>query len=77
MLFDKVLLQTFSTDIWRATTTTSADYSAEVMFFFLAFGIPNNRLYTDILHFVIIITSAEERDTEPTLYVVVPGWWLR
>ena len=39
MLFDKVLSQTFSTDIWRATTTTSADYSAEVIFYFLAFGI--------------------------------------
>ena len=33
MLFDKVLLQTLSTDIWRATTTTYADYSAEVISF--------------------------------------------
>ena len=47
MLFDKVLLQTLSTDIWQATTTTSADYSAEVIFLFLAFGIFNNRLDTD------------------------------
>ena len=30
MLFDKVLLQTLSTDIWQATTTTYADNSAEV-----------------------------------------------
>ena len=49
MLFDKVSLQTFSTDIWWATTTTSADYSAEVIFLFLAFGIPDNRLDTDTL----------------------------
>ena len=47
MLFDRVLSQTFSTDIWRATTTTTADYSAEVMFLFLVFGIPNNRLNTN------------------------------
>ena len=47
MLFDKVLLQTLSTDIWQATPTTYADYSAEVIFFFLAFGIFNNRLDTD------------------------------
>ena len=39
MLFDKVLLQTLSTDIWWATTATYADYSAEVSFLFLAFGI--------------------------------------
>ena len=45
MLFDKVLLQTLSTDIWRATTTTCADYSAEVIFSFLVFEIFNNRLY--------------------------------
>ena len=49
MLFDKVLSQTFSTDTWRATTTTSADYSAEVIFLFLAFVIPDNRLDTDTL----------------------------
>ena len=49
MLFDKVLSQTFSTGI-----TASADYSAEVIFFFLAFGIPNNRLYADILQFVML-----------------------
>ena len=47
MLSDKVLLQTLSTDIWRATTTTYADYSAEAISFFLAFGIFNNRLNTD------------------------------
>ena len=47
MLFDKVLLQTLSTDICRATATTYADYSAEVIFLFLAFGILNNRLDTD------------------------------
>ena len=45
-LSDKVLLQTVSTDIWRATTTIYADYSAEVVFLFLAFGIFNNRLNT-------------------------------
>ena len=44
MLLDKVLLQTLSTDIWRATTTTYADYSAEVIFLFLAFGVFKNRL---------------------------------
>ena len=49
MLFDKVLSQTFITDIWQATTTTSADYSAEVIFLFSAFGMPNNRLDTDKL----------------------------
>ena len=49
MLLDKVLSQTFSTDIWRATTTTSEDYSAEVIFLFLAFGIPDSRLDTDTL----------------------------
>ena len=49
MLFDKVLWQTFSTDIWRASKTTSADYLAEVIFLFLAFRIPNNRLDTDTL----------------------------
>ena len=32
MLFDEVLLETLSTDIWQATTTTYADYSAEVIF---------------------------------------------
>ena len=48
MLFDKVLLQKFNTDIWRATTT-SADYSAGVIFLFSAFGIPNNRIDTDNL----------------------------
>ena len=47
MLSDKVLLQTLSTDIWRATTTTYADYFAQVIFLFLAFGIFNNRLNTD------------------------------
>ena len=47
MLFDKVLLQTLSTDVWRATTKTYADYSAEVIFLFLAIGIFNNRLDTD------------------------------
>ena len=47
MLFDKVLSQTFSTDIWRATTTTSADYSAEAISLSLAFGIPDNRLEID------------------------------
>ena len=61
MLFDKVLWQTFSTDIWQAATTTSADYSADVIFLFLAFGIPNNRLDTDTRQFMIKITSAEER----------------
>ena len=35
MLFDKVLSQTLSTDIWRAKKT-SADYSAEVIFLVLA-----------------------------------------
>ena len=62
MLFDKVLLQTLSTDVWRATTTTYADYSAEVIFLFLAFGIFNNRLDTDTWQFMIIITSSEETD---------------
>ena len=47
MVFDKVLLQTLGTDIWQATTTTNADYSADVIFFFLAFGIFNNRLDTN------------------------------
>ena len=47
MLFDNVLLQTLSTDISRATTTTYADYSAEVIFLFLAFGTFNNRLDTN------------------------------
>ena len=47
MLFDKVLSQTFSTDIWRATTTTFADYSAEAISLSLAFGIPDNRLEID------------------------------
>ena len=47
MLFDKVLLQTLSTDIWRANTTTYADYLAEVIFLYLAFGVFNNRLDTD------------------------------
>ena len=61
MLFDNVLLQALSTDIWRATTTTYADYSAEVIFLYLAFGIFNNRLDTDTGHFMITITSAEER----------------
>ena len=46
MLFDEVLSLTLSTDIWQATTTTYADYSAEVIFLFLAFGIFNNRLDT-------------------------------
>ena len=32
MLFDKVLLQILSNDVWRATATTYADYSAEVIF---------------------------------------------
>ena len=49
MLFDKMLSQAFITDIWQATTTTSADYSAEVIFLFSAFGMPNNRLDTDNL----------------------------
>ena len=31
MLFDEVLSETLSTDIWQATTTTYADYSAEVI----------------------------------------------
>ena len=62
MSFGKVLSQTLSTDIWWVTTTTYADYSAEVIFLFLAFGISNNRLYTDTWHFMIIITSAEESD---------------
>ena len=44
MLFDGVSLQTLSTDIWRATTTTYADYLAEVTFLYLAFEIFNNRL---------------------------------
>ena len=77
MLFDKVLWQTFSTDIWREKTTTSADYSAEVIFIFLAFGIkPNNRLYTNTLHFMIKITSVEERGLEANelpLFVDVSG----
>ena len=47
MLFDEVSLQTLSTDILRATTTTYADYSAEVIFLFLAFEIFNNRLDTN------------------------------
>ena len=49
MLFAKVLSQTFITDIWRATATTSADYSTGVIFFLSAFGMPNNRLDTDNL----------------------------
>ena len=64
MLFDKVLLQTLITDIWWATTTTYANYSAEVIFLFLAFGIFNNRLDTDTWHFMIIITSAEESEVD-------------
>ena len=68
MLFDKVLLQTLSTDIWLATTTTYADYSAKVIFLFLAFGIFNNRLDTNTGHFMIIITSAEE-----SAFVTLPG----
>ena len=64
MLFDKVLSQTLSTDIWRATTTTSSDYSAEVNFLFLAFGILNNGLDTGTWHFMIMITSAKESATE-------------
>ena len=60
MLFDNVLLQTLSTDIWWATTTTCSDYSEEVIFLFLAFGTFNNRLDTNTWHFMIIITSAEE-----------------
>ena len=47
MLFDRVLLQTFCTDTWQATTTTSADYSAEVIF--SAFRIRSDRLETDNL----------------------------
>ena len=62
MLFDKVLSQTLSTDIWRATTATSADYSAEVIFLFLAFGILNKvlsqTLSTDIWH-AATTTSAD------------------
>ena len=49
MLFEEVLSQAFSSDIWRVTTTTAADYSKEVIFLFLAFGIPDNRLDTDTL----------------------------
>ena len=49
MLFDKVLSQTFSTDIWQATTAISADYSAEVIFLFSAFGMPGNMIDTDNL----------------------------
>ena len=45
MLFDKVLAQTFSTDIWQAVTAISAGYSAEVIFLFSAFGMPG--IYTD------------------------------
>ena len=49
MLFDKVLSQTFSTDIWQATTAISEDYSAEVIFLFSSFGMPSNRIDTDNL----------------------------
>ena len=49
MLFDEVLLQTFNTDIWQATAPISAEYSAEVIFLFSAFGIPSNRIDTDNL----------------------------
>ena len=49
MLFDKVLLQTFSTDIWQATTAISANYSAEVILLFSAFWMHNSRLDTDTL----------------------------
>ena len=49
MLFDKVLSQKFNTDIWRATATTSEDYSAEAIFLFSTSGIPNNRVNTDNL----------------------------
>ena len=49
MLFDRMLSQTFSTDIWQATTAISADYSAEVIFLFSAFGMPSNRIDTDNL----------------------------
>ena len=49
MLFYKVLSQTFSTDIWQATTEISADYSVEVIFLFLAFGMPSNSIDTDNL----------------------------
>ena len=49
MLFDKVLSQKFNIDIWRATTTTSVDYVAEVIFLFSTSGIPNNRVDTDNL----------------------------
>ena len=44
MLVDKVLSQTFSTDIWQ----TTADYLAEV-FLFSAFAMPSNRTDTDNL----------------------------
>ena len=67
MLFDKVLLQTLSTYIWQATTSTYADYSTEVIFFFLAFGIFSNRLDTDTWHFMIIVTSAEESGNKPLI----------
>ena len=49
MLFDKMLSQIFSTDIMQATTAISADYSAEVVFLFSAFGLPSNRTDTDNL----------------------------
>ena len=49
MLFDKVLSQTLSTDVWRATTTTYTDYSAEVIFLFSSFGMPSDIIDTDNL----------------------------
>ena len=62
MLFDKVLSQTFRTDTWQATAAISADYLAEVIFLFLAFGMPSNRTDTVSLTLVDIITSVEERE---------------
>ena len=73
MLFDKVLLQTLSNDIWRATTTY-ADCWTEVIFLFLAFGIFNNRLDTNTWHFMIVITSAKESDTAVSISAVR---WLK
>ena len=60
MLLDKVLSQTFGTDTWQATTAISADYSAEIIFLFPAFGMPSNRINIDNLTLVGKITSAEE-----------------
>ena len=53
MLFDKVLLQTLSTDIWQATTTTYADYSAEVIFLFLHLTLYVQRFAEESVSFVL------------------------